>query len=107
MLRTSRPVIVNPLIGTSFGSELFSEIFRYNGLKIVGPTPKCRVDFDKVGVLCKLEDAFMLLSGLYCETDLFLAFNNLLYSQELRLLEQSMHLCRRRHTMYVNRVHQT
>lgn len=49
----------------------------------------------------------MLLSGLYCETDLFLAFNNLLYSQELRLLEQSMHLCRRRHTMYVNRVHQT
>ena len=87
MLRTSRAIVVNPVIGKSFGSEMLSEIFRYNDLEIMGPTPRCEVDLNRVGVLCKLEDAFGLLSGSYCKADLFLAFNNLLYSQELQLLE--------------------
>lgn len=59
---------------------MFSEIFRYNGLKIMGPRPECEVDLDRIGVQCKLKDTFGLFSGEYCEVDLFLAFNNLLYS---------------------------
>lgn len=52
-------------------------------MEIAGPRPKCRVDLDRVGIQCQLEDVFGLLSDQHCETDIFLAFNNLLYSQEM------------------------
>ena len=63
VLRTSHAITVNPLVGLSFGSRLFSEIFEYNDLRIVGPRPKCDVDLDRTGVACKLQDVFGLFSG--------------------------------------------
>ena len=104
MRKVSRAISVNPLVGKSFGSSLFSEIFEYNNVEIAGPQPKCRVDLDRMGVRCQLEDVFGLLSNKHCETDIFLAFNNLLYSQEMELLQNYIVSCKRRHNVYMNRI---